>query len=98
MRIRGMRAVAGLAAAALVVTGCGSDSGGGDNGGGGGGGDENDFRIGVSFYSNVIPLYVEMEKGMRDKAEELGVELSSRTRTTAPRTRATRSTPSSPPA
>jgi ribose transport system substrate-binding protein len=71
-----MRVLAGLAAAALVVTGCG-DSGGGDGGGGGGGGggEENDFRIGVSFYSNVIPLYVEMEEGMRDKADELGVEL-----------------------
>ncbi len=74
MSIRGLRALAGLTAAALVMTACGgsSDDGGG---GGGGGGEENDFRIGVSFYSNVIPLYVEMEEGMRDKAEELGVEL-----------------------
>ena len=69
MRIRGMRTVAGLAAAALVMTGCGSGSGGG-----GGGGDDS-FRIGVSFYSNVIPLYVEMQKGMEAKAEELGVDL-----------------------
>jgi ABC-type sugar transport system substrate-binding protein len=76
MRIRRTRVLAGLAAAALVMTGCGSDSNGGGGGGGddaGGGGGE-DYRIGVSFYSNVIPLYVEMEKGMRDKAEELGVE------------------------
>lgn len=73
MNMRRTRALAGLAAAALVITGCGSDSGG-DGGGGGGGGDES-YRIGVSFYSNVIPLYVEMQEGMEDKAEELGVEL-----------------------
>jgi len=74
MSIRGLRALVGLTAAALVMTACGGDEGGG---GGGGGGDESggDYRIGVSFYSNVIPLYVEMEEGMRDKAEELGVEL-----------------------
>ena len=75
MSIRGLRALAGLTAAALVMTACGGSSDDGDGGGGGGGGAENDFRIGVSFYSNVIPLYVEMEEGMRDKAEELGVEL-----------------------
>lgn len=78
MRIRRMRALAGLAAAALVITGCGGESGdgGGDSGGGGGGGGGGgDYRIGVSFYSNVIPLYVEMQEGMEDKAEELGVEL-----------------------
>jgi ribose transport system substrate-binding protein len=74
MSIRGLRALAGLTAAALVMTACGGDSGDG-GGGDGGGGEGNDFRIGVSFYSNVIPLYVEMEEGMRDKAEELGVEL-----------------------
>ena len=73
MSIRGLRALAGLTAAALVMTACGGNSD--DGGDGGGGGEENDFRIGVSFYSNVIPLYVEMEEGMRDKAEELGVEL-----------------------
>jgi len=73
MSIRGLRALAGLTAAALVMTACGGDSGGSSSSGSGG--EENDFRIGVSFYSNVIPLYVEMEKGMRDKAEELGVEL-----------------------
>ncbi len=76
MSIRGLRTLAGLTAAALVMTACGGDSG--DGGGGGGGGSDaggEDFRIGVSFYSNVIPLYVEMEEGMRDKAEELGVEL-----------------------
>jgi ribose transport system substrate-binding protein len=70
-----MRTLVALTAAALVVTGCGSESGDDGGGGGGGGGGSEDFRVGVSFYSNVIPLYVEMEEGMRDKAEELGVEL-----------------------
>jgi ribose transport system substrate-binding protein len=75
MSIRGLRALAGLTAAALVMTACGGESG--DGGGAGGGSDAGgeDYRIGVSFYSNVIPLYVEMEEGMRDMAEELGVEL-----------------------
>jgi ribose transport system substrate-binding protein len=76
MRIRRTRVLAGIAAAALLMTGCGSDSAGDDGGGSAsGGGESNDFRIGVSFYTNVIPLYVEMQEGMEDKAEELGVEL-----------------------
>ena len=70
-----MRTLAVLAAAALVVTGCGSESGDDGGGGGGGGGGSEEFRVGVSFYSNVIPLYVEMQEGMEDKAEELGIEL-----------------------
>lgn len=75
MRNRGMQGLAGLATAALVLTACGStdDAGNGSDGGGGGG--DVDYRIGVSFYSNVIPLYVEMQEGMEDKAEELGVKL-----------------------
>jgi ribose transport system substrate-binding protein len=76
MKVGRKRILAGLAAAALLITGCGSDAGdNGGGGGGGGGGDDETFRIGVSFYSNVIPLYVEMQEGMEDKAEELGVEL-----------------------
>ena len=70
MSIRGLRALAGLSAAALVMTACGGSDGDG-GGGGSDSGDGENFRIGVSFYSNVIPLYVEMEEGMRDKAEEL---------------------------
>jgi ABC-type sugar transport system substrate-binding protein len=74
MRIRRTRTLAGLAAAALVITGCGSDSGGG-GGGSASGGEGGDYRIGISFYTNVIPLYVAMQEGMEDKAKELGVEL-----------------------
>lgn len=70
MRFPRLRALAGLAAAALVLAACSS---GGTADGGGGGGEPR--RIGVSFYSNVIPLYVEMQEGMRKKAQELGVEL-----------------------
>lgn len=73
MKIQRMRTLAVLTAAALLSTGCGGDSGG--DGGGDVAGAGEPYRIGVSFYSNVIPLYVEMQKGMEDKAEELGVEL-----------------------
>ncbi|TFV59822.1 sugar ABC transporter substrate-binding protein [Geodermatophilus sp. DF01-2] len=72
MSIRRLRTLAGLAATALALTACGGSDG---DGGGAGGGAEDPYTIGVSFYSNVIPLYVEMQEGMEDKAEELGAEL-----------------------
>jgi ABC-type sugar transport system substrate-binding protein len=72
MSIRGLRTLAGLAATAMFLTACGSETG--DTGSSADGGD-GDYRIGISFYNNVIPLYVEMQEGMEDKAEELGVEL-----------------------
>lgn len=73
---RRWRWLAGVAAAALLLAGC--SSGGGDNSNNGssssaGGGKQ--YRIGVSFYSNVIPLYVQMQQGMQDKAKQLGVTL-----------------------
>ena len=63
----------GMAAllSAVTVAGCGGD----DDDTGTASGDEQ-YTIGVSLASPVIPLYVGMAEGMRDKAEELGVELS----------------------
>jgi ABC-type sugar transport system substrate-binding protein len=40
-----------------------------------GGGEQQQFTIGVSLASPTIPLYVAMAEGIRDKAEELGVEV-----------------------
>jgi ribose transport system substrate-binding protein len=40
-----------------------------------GGGEQEQFTIGVSLASPTIPLYVAMAEGIRDKAEELGVEV-----------------------
>ncbi len=61
-----------VVAAALALTAC-SSGGSSDSGGAGGGGGKN-VKIGVSFYSNVIPLYIQMKQGMEDKAKELGVQ------------------------
>lgn len=79
MKNRRWRWLAGLAAVALLAAGCGGGSGnsnasGGSSSGGGGGGGKH-YQIGVSFYSNVIPLYVQMQQGMQDKAKQLGVTL-----------------------
>jgi ABC-type sugar transport system substrate-binding protein len=41
----------------------------------GAGGEQQEFTIGVSLASPTIPLYVAMAEGIRDKAEELGVEV-----------------------
>lgn len=70
MRMRRTVAALTVAATALALAGCNRDGGDSDSGS-----DSDAFRIGVSFYTKTIPMYVEMEEGMREKAEELGVEL-----------------------
>ena len=74
---RRWRWLAGVAAVALLAAGCSSGGGGNSNasGGSGGSGGGKHYQIGVSFYSNVIPLYVQMQQGMQDKAKQLGVTL-----------------------
>lgn len=68
MRLR-RAAVAALAiTTALGLAACNRDEGGS-------GSDPDALRIGVAFYTKTIPLYVEMEEGMREKAEELGAEI-----------------------
>ncbi|MFC7496007.1 MULTISPECIES: sugar ABC transporter substrate-binding protein [unclassified Nocardioides] len=68
MRLRRAAAASLALIAALGLAACNRD-------GGGSGSDPNAMRIGVSFYTKTIPMYVEMEKGMREEADELGVEL-----------------------
>lgn len=71
------RWLAGVAAAAVLLAGCSSGGGGGSNNASGnsGGSGGKHYRIGVSFYSNVIPLYVQMQQGMEAKAKQLGATL-----------------------
>lgn len=66
MRKRGTALAALLLAAATVTAGCSDD--GGDS-------DPNAIRIGVSFYTKTIPMYSQMEEGMKAKAKELGAEI-----------------------
>jgi ABC-type sugar transport system substrate-binding protein len=78
MSNRRWRWLAGVAAAVVLLAGCSSGGGGGGNtasGGSSSAGGGKHYRIGVSFYSNVIPLYVQMQQGMQDKAKQLGVTL-----------------------
>lgn len=68
MRLRKVAAAASaLTLAALGLTACNSASGEDGNGG--------DIRVGVSFYTKTIPMYVEMQKGMEEEADKLGVDL-----------------------
>lgn len=67
MRLRRVAAIAVALTTSLGLASCSSASGDGD--------DPNAVRIGVSFYTKTIPMYVEMEKGMRAEAKKLGVEL-----------------------
>jgi ABC-type sugar transport system substrate-binding protein len=67
----------------LLGAACGDDGGdddtaadNGDESEEGGGGGEG-ATIGVSFYDNkVIPLYIDMESGMNEKADELGADIT----------------------
>lgn len=66
---------------ALVAAACGSDDNdtqaGSDTTAGGNGKAAEARTIGVSFYDNkVIPLYINMEKGMKAKAAELGAKVT----------------------
>lgn len=56
-----------LVAAALAMTGCGRGSGSG--------GGKKKITVGVSFYSDVIPLYIQMKQGMVDEAKKLGASV-----------------------
>lgn len=68
MRLRRAAAASLAIIAALGLAACNRDEGGS-------GSDPDALRVGVSFYTKTIPLYVEMEKGMREEAEKLGVDL-----------------------
>ena len=68
MRLRRAAAASLAIIAALGLAACNRDEGGS-------GSDPNALRVGVSFYTKTIPMYVEMEKGMREEAEKLGVDL-----------------------
>jgi ribose transport system substrate-binding protein len=61
-----------LALTAGIAAGCGGD----DDDGGGGGQQNEDLTIGVSLASPTIPLYVAMAKGIRERAKQLGVEVT----------------------
>jgi ribose transport system substrate-binding protein len=61
-----------LALTAGTAAGCGDD----DDDGGGGGQQAEDLTIGVSLASPTIPLYVAMAKGIRERAKQLGVEVT----------------------
>src|SRR5918992_1104890 len=75
--------IAALAAVLVLAAGCGGDDDdeeeaappAGETTETGGGGEQEQFTIGVSLASPTIPLYVAMAEGIRDKAEELGVEV-----------------------
>ncbi len=58
-----------IVGSALALAACGGSADGDSEGKGG------DVRIGVSFYTKAIPLYTQLEAGMRAKAKELGAEL-----------------------
>lgn len=68
MRLRRAAAATIALTAALGLAACNRDEGGS-------GSDPDAVRIGVAFYTKTIPLYVEMEQGMREKAEEMGAEI-----------------------
>lgn len=59
-------ALACALAAAPALAGCGSS---------GSSGDDDTITIGVSFYSKVIPLYVDMREGMEAQAKQRDVKL-----------------------
>ena len=78
-----------LLGVALVAAACGSDDDGEDASSSASGtetsettaaddgGSEEGATIGVSFYDNkIIPLYVDMEKGMQEQADELGADIN----------------------
>ena len=56
---RRWRWLAGAAAVALLAAGCSSGGGGNSSASGSSGASGKHYQIGVSFYSNVIPLYVQ---------------------------------------
>lgn len=66
----------------LLGAACGDDGGDGatateDGSDGEGGGGGEGATIGVSFYDNkVIPLYIDMESGMNEMADELGADIT----------------------
>jgi ribose transport system substrate-binding protein len=62
-----------LALTAGTAAGCGDDD---DGGGGEGGQQAEDLTVGVSLASPTIPLYVAMAKGIRERAKQLGVEVT----------------------
>lgn len=68
MRLRRAAAASLAIIAALGLAACNRDEGGSSS-------DPDALRVGVSFYTKTIPMYVEMEKGMREEAEKLGVDL-----------------------
>lgn len=68
MRLRRAAVTTLVIATALGLAACNRDEGGS-------GSDPDALRVGVSFYTKTIPMYVEMEQGMREKADELGIEL-----------------------
>jgi ABC-type sugar transport system substrate-binding protein len=64
----GTKAVAALLLAAGGITaGCASDDANGS--------DPDAIRIGVAFYTKTIPLYAQMEEGMKAKAKEMGASI-----------------------
>lgn len=76
--------VGALCALGLVLSACSSSGGGnsgtptGTTGGTQPAGNTNSkhYTIGVSFYSNTIPLYIGMKQGMEQEAKKLGATLS----------------------
>lgn len=66
-----------VAGSMALLAACGSSGGGAtspsDSGSPGGGGEK--VTVGVSFYSDVIPLYVQMRAGIQAKAAELGASV-----------------------
>jgi len=57
-------------AVGLALAACGSGPGNSSSGGG-----NQHYTIGVSFYTNTIPLYVQMRQGMEAEAQKKGVTL-----------------------
>lgn len=75
MKLRKLAAAVG-AIVALTVSACGSSSTTDEESPAGGtSGNDGNIRIGVAFYTKTIPMYAQMEEGILDEAEKLGVDV-----------------------
>lgn len=68
--------ISGLCALILGLSACSSVGGGTSKTSSDTGSSSKHYTIGVSFYSNTIPLYIGMQQGMQAEAKALGVTLS----------------------
>jgi ABC-type sugar transport system substrate-binding protein len=68
--------VSALCALAIGLASCSSGGGGNTGSSSKNGSSGKHYTIGVSFYSNTIPLYIGMQQGMQAEAKKVGATLS----------------------